>query len=430
MKKKVVSDRRHILARRLGFVEKGLENRTTGRAFPEGQWPILGFKPIGDFSFVRQIEYRAEQLGIEDICSFDFSVRRLYEIQHRVVAARGRGGLAGRGDNQGSKAGLAGRGIAQGPVEKEREPKAVFYDAETTGLSSGTGSLVFLLGLAWTDGEMVRLEQYFLKDFPGEVEYLLSVKKRLEDFGLFVSYNGKSFDSHILETRFLMNRMQYRMGSQLDMLHIVRRLWASVIGSCTLQDIEEKVLGERRHEDIPGYEIPDRYFLFQRSGDWKTVRDVILHNERDVLSLIKLVHLVWKIIDGKREEVKRIAFDKASFGHYMARAGEPVAHRYLLEAHEAGGMKAGKLLSLQYKRMGEWDKAVEIWKTMLERKSLFAAIELAKYYEHRARDYERAISYVREVSRWNMPADKRTRGELVKRLKRLERLKVKKERPG
>lgn len=87
----------------------------------------------------------------------------------------------------------------------------LFFDTETTGLSSGAGSVVFLVGMCWIENGGATVEQLFLSDFPGEPGFLSYLNTRFPPERIFVSYNGKSFDSHILRSRFLMNGMSFDM---------------------------------------------------------------------------------------------------------------------------------------------------------------------------------------------------------------------------
>ena len=118
----------------------------------------------------------------------------------------------------------------------------LFFDLETTGLSTGAGNVVFLAGFGrFEEGRLV-VKQYFLSDFPGEREFLRALLTILTEEAVYVSYNGRGFDSHILTSRFLINRMRIAFPMHIDLLHYTRRLWKRTLGCCTLANIEEKVL--------------------------------------------------------------------------------------------------------------------------------------------------------------------------------------------
>ena len=92
----------------------------------------------------------------------------------------------------------------------------------------------------------------------------------------------------------------------------------------------------------------------------------------------------------------------------------------LKESYSAGDEGAGRALSVYYKRCGAWPEAVELWKQMAgQRRSLFAAVELAKYYEHRERNHEIALEWVQTILSWRLPLQRRIRGELDHRRRRL-----------
>jgi hypothetical protein len=70
-----------------------------------------------------------------------------------------------------------------------------------------------------------------------------------------------------------------------------------------------------------------------------------------------------------------------------------------------------------------------LWRGAAGTRQVYAFVELAKYYEHRARDYAEAIAQTRAalaiVTAADFPRDARTQwlGELEHRLARLERKK-------
>jgi len=170
----------------------------------------------------------------------------------------------------------------------------LFLDTETTGLSGGAGTYVFLLGTAHIeDGELV-LRQHLLNDLAAEREFVRMLQGELERFRACASYNGKCFDLPLLRSRFVMAlRAEITVDeSHLDLLHPARRLWRGRFGSVTLRQIEESVLDDGRTEDIPGALIPDRYFAYLRRGDPALIEPVLEHNQRDVVSLVRVADRV------------------------------------------------------------------------------------------------------------------------------------------
>ena len=176
----------------------------------------------------------------------------------------------------------------------------VFFDLETTGLSGGAGTHAFLIGCAWfeDDGTFVT-EQHVMADYAAERGMLAVAARDLARAGALVTFNGKSFDAPVLETRYLFHRMTspYTEVPHVDVLHPARRFWGghAELG-CSLIALEQQLLGARRIGDVPGFEIPERYFQYVRGGDARPLADVLEHNRLDLLSLAgltaRLLHLV------------------------------------------------------------------------------------------------------------------------------------------
>ena len=170
----------------------------------------------------------------------------------------------------------------------------LFLDTETTGLSGGTGTYVFLLGTAHLDGPELVLRQHLLNDLGAEREFVRLLQGELERFRACASYNGKSFDLPLLRSRFVMAlRAEITVDeSHLDLLHPARRLWRGRFGSVTLRQIEESVLDDGRVDDIPGALIPERYFRYLRERDASLIEPILKHNRRDVVSLVRIADRV------------------------------------------------------------------------------------------------------------------------------------------
>ena len=170
----------------------------------------------------------------------------------------------------------------------------LFLDTETTGLSGGTGTYVFLLGTAHFEAGELVLRQHLLNDLGAERAFMGFIAGELDKFRACASYNGKCFDLPLLRSRFVMTiRTELSVDeSHLDLLHPARRLWRGRFGSVTLRQIEESVLDDGRTDDIPGALIPERYFRYLRNGDATLVEPILRHNARDVVSLVRVADRV------------------------------------------------------------------------------------------------------------------------------------------
>ncbi len=278
--------------------------------------------------------------------------------------------------------------------------RLIFYDTETTGLSAGAGNIVFLAGFGECIPETAdfKITQVFLSDFPGEPAFLQRVAEFILPGRVYVSYNGKSFDANILNSRFLMNGMRGDFGFQMDLLYSSRRLWKNVIGSCSLGDIERQVLDKRRSLDVPGFMVPDLYFDFIRSARWDALKGVLAHHLEDIYSLSELLNIHEQLFtEAGTGPAKKVVgqtdfFDPLGLSSLLIGSRPEAAAEVLRSAFEAGNSRAGIELSLLHKRAGNWISAVEIWNRLWQDgRSIFAGIELAKYYEHRAGDANAAL---------------------------------------
>jgi uncharacterized protein YprB with RNaseH-like and TPR domain len=295
--------------------------------------------------------------------------------------------------------------------------KLLVFDTETTGLSAGAGSFIFLMGTGWLEGDTACYEQIFATDFPGEPEFLNLVESRLNKAGLLVSYNGKGFDSHVLRTRFALNGRECRLGEQLDLLYWARRLWKRRLGDCSLGSIERNVLGVGRSHDIPGFEIPAVYLNYLRRGEEERLERVFEHNLQDLDSLFRLLFVINDILVSERSPVEA---DQAALGSYLVERMDSRGAARLEGAFNGGDIKAGRVLSIYYKRRGLWREAAAVWKRMaMETRSLFAVVELAKYHEHRRHDFEAALAWVEKALAWKLPLERSERQELARRKRRL-----------
>jgi hypothetical protein len=250
----------------------------------------------------------------------------------------------------------------------------LFLDTETTGLSGGTGTYVFLIGLAhFEEGELV-LTQHLLRDIGAEREFVEHLKRELEPFRACASYNGKTFDLPLLRTRFIMAiRSEITVDeSHLDLLHPARRLWKDRFGSTTLRQLEESVLDDGRITDIPGSLIPDAYFHYLRTGDDAIIAPVLEHNARDVISLVRIAdHVARAVIAARTGCAPSHAPAAFALARVFERTGEHEAAFACYEsAYYDGDNELRVRLALLYaralERRGDVVRVVRMLETLLE----------------------------------------------------------------
>lgn len=287
--------------------------------------------------------------------------------------------------------------VAGGPAA----PPFIFFDVETTGLSGGAGTHAFLVGCGGFDEEGGFVtRQFLLTRFDDERPLLLAVAAELARAGALVSFNGKSFDAPILETRYLFHRLDWAGGRQphLDVLHPARRFWRNddAAASCSLLALEQQVLGSRRVGDVPGFEIPARYFQFVRSGDARPLAAVLEHNRLDLLSLAGLTARLLELVR-LGPSAAGDAREALALGRVYARAG--LAPRALAAFEQAARMSRGALqieslrsLALTLRRARRVEAAAACWQRLLDvpacprHVAREASEALAIHHEHRARN--------------------------------------------
>jgi len=326
--------------------------------------------------------------------------------------------------------------LGRDPAVAEADPReVVFLDCETTGLAGGTGTKVFLVGVARFGPDGLHVEQHFLPDYDVERPFLAGADAALSGAGCLATFNGKSFDLPLLDTRLALwkRRADWLDLPHLDLLHPARRLWRRRLESCSLTALEEQVLGFAREGDVPGWLIPSLYFGFLRTGDLAPLEPVFEHNRRDLLSLVVLATRLGRIVAG--EEEPEHPLDSLGLARMLEDCGEVERAIAAYERALAGDLppenrdEARARLALLYKRLRRDERALAAWDAIVQgvgSRSALALVELAKHYEHRARDYARAAEVTRRALRTLALRPEATIGEasveaLERRLRRLER---------
>lgn len=290
-----------------------------------------------------------------------------------------------------------------------------FLDTETTGLSGGTGTLAFLVGVGWFEpreggrpAEFV-IEQYFIEDFCHEPMMLERLADRLRPFRAFCTYNGKTFDLPLLRSRGVMNRLRPKVWQKpnLDLLHFSRRLWRGAFESVSLSAVEANVFALTREKDVGGAEIPAIWQDFIRTGRCDRLLPVLHHNAQDIASLGSLLsRLLLCLSSPEAPGVLTRSSEFRGMSRWYEQQGDRKAASRLLERaleHMIDSEEEDATLSklaLLFRRDRAWDRAIEIWENLLQRPlsvSHAAAVELAKYYEHQCRDFARAAEVVRRL---------------------------------
>jgi len=283
---------------------------------------------------------------------------------------------------------------------------ALFLDTETTGLAGGTGTMAFLIGLGWFDEGHFQVRQILARDFGEEKAALVYLKAIAAGKKFLVTFNGKAFDVNLLTTRFIMNRMPSDLAGlpHLDLLHPSRRILGHRLENCRLVTLESDILGVEREGDIPGWEIPQRYFDWLRRRDPRLLADIFEHNRLDVISMATLTAHLVEILTAQAAAKYTHADDYLAAARlHLKRANAEGAQKILNIFQEDTcpefSSRSNKKLAQLYKRTGKIDQAADIWRQMTacEPVEFYAISEMAKYLEHRERDYRQAKALIEKA---------------------------------
>lgn len=279
--------------------------------------------------------------------------------------------------------------------------KLLFIDTETTGLSRGVGTIAFLVGVGWIEGDEMVVKQFMMRDYDEELPMLEEVAAIISRFDIYVSFNGKSFDLPLLLSRFTMQRMRtaYRDLPHVDLLHMSRRVWKLRLKSCSLGALEESILGFKRQNDLPGSLVPERYFAYLKTHEFALLRDVLLHNAQDIRSLAILLAKLCNAFNAPQQLT--FAEDIFSIGRTLERGGYGSEARrcYYLVDNSKLGPEAREKRAMGFKKERDWVKAQEEFINMIAKGEggIVPFVELAKYFEHKERDYQKALRYTRDA---------------------------------
>jgi uncharacterized protein YprB with RNaseH-like and TPR domain len=324
-----------------------------------------------------------------------------------------------------SKHPLSARGL--------RADDLLFFDTETTGLGSGTGQMIFLIGWARVTCNGLELKQYFLPGPGHEAAFYDAFLKDCGSLKNLVTFNGKAFDWPRVKTRhqFVRNQVpKLPAFGHFDLLHASRRLWKKRLESVRLQTIETEILSMERHVDVPGKMAPFLYFQFLKHPDAELVKGIIEHNRKDVLTLVSLyIHLSNKIlgkIECDTEEQYEIARWSDQLGnHEKARQ----LWEILVNGKSLYQNPAKVRLAELFKREGNYADSLDLFQCVIREygdQDGSVCIEAAKLLEHRFKDYEKAIHYTQKaIDRLHKSQDSdktiaKTEAMYVKRLNRLD----------
>lgn len=311
------------------------------------------------------------------------------------------------------------------------DPTRILYlDTETTGFL-GAGTVAFEVGMGCLTEAGFQIHQMVMRDYPEEEFLLQTIADTLTGFDVICTFNGRTFDVPLLRDRFIMHRMKTDCLDKphVDLLHIARRVFKLRLQKCNLGRLEEAVLGIPRFDDLPGAQVPARFFDYLKTGDFHLFDDVLSHNAQDVASLCVLLTVMTQMY--QTPESVRHNEDVFSMGVALER------FQHIKEARRCYELTQGHMhargqerLAQSYRKAGEREEAVRVWQGMIARHEggILPYVELAKYYEHQQKDIPAALEMTAQAMRmmaepalFDLPSVQETQNALQYRYDRLKK---------
>ncbi|MFQ6008336.1 MAG: ribonuclease H-like domain-containing protein [Candidatus Zixiibacteriota bacterium] len=302
----------------------------------------------------------------------------------------------------------------------------LFVDTETTGLG-GIGTVAFVVGCGSVVEDGFEVRQYVMPDYSDEAALLEALLNEFRHDRVIISYNGTAFDLPVLRGRMIVNRVQREipMKGHIDLLYPTRRLFRRRLGDCSLPNIERELFDFHRDNDIPGHLIPSIYFNWLSEQESDGMIAVLEHNRMDIVTLFFLAGYISRAFvseGGILHDVDDLHSLSRIYG--WRKDNDRITNLYRrIETVNCQSLADDVLLfhAQAFKRTGAFDKAVAIWERISEsasKEGFWANVELAKFYEHRAKDIEKAYRYAIKANSI-VTLSKRERRRMEKRLSRL-----------
>ncbi len=296
--------------------------------------------------------------------------------------------------------------LSEGAIPRSSPEKWAFLDTETTGLAGGAGTYAFLIGVGAIEPEGFRLRQFFMRDYGDEASLLWRLSEHLAQFDVLITYNGKTYDQPLLETRYRMARARHPFDrmEHLDLLFGARRLWKLRLESCRLVDLENRILGVEREGDLPGEMIPYCYFEFLKTQEAFRVVPIFHHNAIDILSLACLTAIVPLAFREPEGAPLRHGADMIGLARWLDQAGRREEALRLFRRAVELGLPDDLLFRTLWdvaeaeRKMGRDDASLAAITELAASRNPYRARALealAKHYEHKERNYAMALEMTR-----------------------------------
>jgi len=187
-----------------------------------------------------------------------------------------------------------------------------------------------------------------------------------------------------------------------------------------------------RGDDVPSEWIPYLYFDYVKNGDGQKIYPVFYHNKVDILTMVALagrIHLVYHDphVARPRKGVEHLALGRLFWEHGYPEKAIRCFEIALERCDESLTWSVLRWLSMALKKTGQGERARSLLEEMATwpyQEDVYPYIELAKYHEHRLKDFERAMTYVDRALQRIPPHQQKEIEMLRHRRRRLEQKRV------
>jgi len=167
----------------------------------------------------------------------------------------------------------------------------ILFGAESLRLLDGQ---VFSISVGRLQEEGLLVRQYLARSLDEETTLLGLLGEEFDRSSILFSYNGKTVDWPSVRTRSAYYGLpEIQAPIHIDLLYHARRAFEDAFPDLKLRTVEERLLGVRRREDLPGRELPEFYAAYLETGSPGPLIPIINHNLQNVESLALLLrHLL------------------------------------------------------------------------------------------------------------------------------------------
>ena len=193
--------------------------------------------------------------------------------------------------------------------------QVVFIDIETTGFSRLYDS-IYLIGLVYLEEGHFVAKQYLAGSLADEVQVLEKALDQLQNFKIFVTYNGDMFDLPFIEERAKRlrtwreaDRSLWENYRSVDLMRRYR-IHQSFFGwpNMKLKTIEA-FLGIDRRDPFDGGQLIEVFYEYARTDDERLEKVLLLHNYEDIVYLLPLLKIEEFMTDLKAAQIEEVRYE-------------------------------------------------------------------------------------------------------------------------